>query len=86
LNLSKHKALGDYVIVVPAVIKEAGITTRATQFEDRPDVGLLVSVGNEVSGLTEGDIVFFGKYSHVQVTHDDIIYLIMRAEDVYCVA
>lgn len=86
LNLSNHKALGDYVIVVPAEIQEPGITSRATQFEDRPDIGLIVSVGTDVTSVTEGDVVFFGKYSHVQVTHDDVIYLVMRSEDIYCVA
>lgn len=84
LTLSNHKALHDYVIVVPAVIEEPGITKRSLQFEDRPDVGILVSVGDKVEDLTVGDVVFFGQYSHFQITHDDITYLIMRAEDVYC--
>lgn len=86
LNLSKHRALGDWVIVAPANIREEGITSRAIQFEDRPEVGLIVSVGPMVTDFQSGDVVFFGKYSHVQVTHDDINYLIMRQEDVYCVA
>jgi len=86
LQLSNHQALCDYVIVVPAEIQEPGITSRATQFEDRPEVGVVVSVGPDASGITEGNVVFFGKYSHVQVTHDDIVYLIMRAEDIYLVA
>lgn len=86
LNLSQHRALGDWVIVAPASIREEGITSRAVQFEDRPEVGLIVSAGPLVTEFQSGDIVFFGKYSHVQVTHDDINYLIMRQEDVYCVA
>lgn len=85
-NLSSHKALGEYVVVVPAEIKEQGITTRAAQFEDRPEIGIVVSAGANVSEVKEGDVVFFGKYSHVQITHDDIIYLVMRVEDIYCVA
>lgn len=86
LNLSSHKALGDWIIVAPASIKEEGITSRAIQFEDRPEVGLIVSVGEHVSNLEPGNVVFFGKYSTTQVTYDDITYLIMRQEDVYCVA
>lgn len=86
LQLSNHQALGDYVIVVPAEIQETGITSRAIQFEDRPEVGIVVSAGPDVNGIQEGGVVFFGKYSHVQVTHDDVIYLIMRAEDIYLVA
>jgi co-chaperonin GroES (HSP10) len=86
LNLSSHKALGDWVIVAPANIKEQGVTSRAVKFEDRPDVGIIVSAGDLVQDLEEGDVVFFGKYSHVQVTHDEINYLVMRQEDIYCVA
>lgn len=86
LELSNHAALGDYVIVVPAEIKESGITTRAQQFEDRPEIGLVVSVGQEVEDVKPGDVVFFGRYSHVQVSYEDILYLIMRIEDVYLVA
>lgn len=87
LNLSQHKALGEYIIVVPAEIQEPGITSRATQFEDRPEIGLVVSVGaNVAEEVSVGDVVFFGKYSHVQITHDDIVYLVMRVEDIYCVA
>ena len=86
LNLSNHKALGDYVIVVPAEIHDKGITSRAAQFEDRPEIGIIVSVGANVSEVSEGNVVFFGKYSHVQITHNDIIYLVMRIEDIYCVA
>lgn len=86
LNLSLHKALGDWVIVAPANIREEGITSRAVQFEERPEVGIIVSVGPLIENIQPGDIVFFGKYSHVQVTHDEINYLIMRQEDIYCVA
>ena len=86
LNLSQHNALGDWVIVAPAIIKEEGITSRAVQFEERPEVGVIVSAGPLVENLSPGDVVFFGKYSHVQVTHDEINYLIMRQEDIYCVA
>ncbi len=86
LNLSNHKALGYYVIVVPASIKEPGITSRVEQFEDRPEVGLVVATGSEVSEVEAGDIIFFGKYSTVQMNHDDIAYIILREDDIYCVA
>lgn len=86
LTLSSHTALYDYVIVVPTPIEEPGITKRTISFEDRPDVGVVVSVGGSVEGITEGQVAFFGPYSHFKVTHDDITYLIMRAEDIFCVS
>lgn len=85
LELSQHKAVGDYIIVVPAEIKEPGITSRATQYEDRPEIGIVVAVGEQVDGIEVGSVVFFGKYSHVRISHDDVEYLIMRLEDIYCV-
>ncbi len=56
------------------------------QFEDRPETGIVVAVGEDVATLKVEDVVFFGKYSHTQQTHDDITYLVMRVEDVYLVA
>lgn len=85
LNLSNHTALHDYIIVVAIEVEESGVTSRAVQFEDRPEMGLVIASGPEATGIEPGKIVFFGKYSHVQVTYDDVIYLIMRAEDVYSV-
>lgn len=86
LNLSNSKTLGSYIIVVPAEIKESGITSRVTQFEDRPEIGLVVSIGNDVTNISVDDVVFFGKYSTVQMTFEDVTYIILREEDVYCVA
>lgn len=74
------------MIVVPVEIEQPGVTKRSVQFEDRPQTGLVVSVGDEISNILPGDVVFFGEYSHVKITNDDITYLIMRDEDVYCVA
>lgn len=85
LRLSDHKALGDYIIVVPLEIDEPGITNRSYQFEDRPDIGLVVAVGPYAEEVDPEDVVFFGKYSHVKIAHDEIEYLIMRSEDIYCV-
>lgn len=86
LQLSQHKTLSDYVIVVPVEVTEPGVTSRATQFEDRPEVGLVVGVGPHAEGVEVGNTVFFGRFSHTQLTYDDVIYLIMRLEDIYCVA
>lgn len=86
LNLSDHRALENWLVVVPIQIVEPGITKRAVHFEDRPAAGVVVVVGNSVEGISEGDVVFFGQYGHTKVTHDDMEYLVMRAEDVYLVA
>lgn len=86
LDLSQHKVLNKHLIAVPVYIKESGVTTRAAQFEDRPEVGLVVGVAEDVEGVKKGDVIFFGKYSTTQITHDGIQYQILREEDIYCVA
>jgi len=85
LNLTNHKALNGHIIVVPAEIEETGVTSRAVQFEDRPEIGLVVSTSEDIEGVEEGDVIFFGKYSTVQITSEDMQFLILREEDVYCV-
>lgn len=88
LNLANHQATNDYVIVVPIEIREPGITTHVTQWEDRPNTGFVLSSGHWAaeSGINPGDVVFFGEYSHTKIVHDGVTYLVMRAEDIYLVA
>tara|TARA_R100001086_G_C11848217_1_gene261023 strand:+ start:9858 stop:10091 length:234 start_codon:yes stop_codon:yes gene_type:complete len=70
--------------VVPADIQEEGITKEQKQHEDRPNVGLVVSVGNEVELVNAEDVVFFGEYSHHKIVYNNISYLILREEDIIC--
>lgn len=86
LQIANHRTLGDYLTVVPVTIHESGITSRSRQFEDRPDIGLVVSVGDKVEAIKEGDVVFFAKYSNDSVTYDGVQYILIRQEDVYQVA
>jgi co-chaperonin GroES (HSP10) len=86
LVLSNHKTLGDYLVVVPVNISQSGITTKQVQYEDRPSIGIVASVGLSVSNINEGDVVFFGQYSNDSITHDGVQYLLIRQEDIYCVA
>lgn len=86
LRLSQHKTLGDRIIVVPVEIKQTGITADIRQYEERPEIGLVVSVGGHVSEIKEGDVIFFSKYANDTVTHDGTAYIVIREEDVYCIA
>ena len=86
LNLPNHKTLHDNIIVVPLDVEEPGVTSRAVQFEDRPEIGLVVSVGPDVTGVEVGNVVFYGKYSTSQLTYAGNVYIIFKEEDVYCVA
>lgn len=85
LQISNHETLGNYIVVVPALIHESGITSRSTQYEDRPEIGLVVSVGDQINKVSVGSLIFFGKYSTEQLTYDGITYIILREEDVYSV-
>lgn len=56
-------------------IPESSETMKATE-------GEVVAVGDEVSALKVGDIVFWGKYSGATFERDGKKYLMMNEEDV----
>lgn len=86
LNLPNHKILHDNIVVVGAEIEDGGISSVHRQYEDMAEVGLVVGVGDDVVNVEVGDVIFMGKYSTTKVTAGDVDYLILRWEDVICVA
>lgn len=86
LNLPSHKVLSDNLIVVAAEVEDGGVTNVHRQYEDMAEMGLVVGVGEDIDNIVVGDVIFMGKYSTTKVTADDIDYLILRQEDVICVA
>lgn len=52
------------------------------QYEDKPEFGIVISVGDEVKNLKANDIVRFGKYSTESIRTNGEDYFIVREEDV----
>jgi len=84
------KAINFYLVVEK--IKEepkkvAGlILTEKTDVDNRYVKAKIISVGSEVKGLKEGDIIYFDKHAGHGITFDDILYHVIKAGDVVLVA
>ena len=67
--------------------KVAGlILTEKTDVDNRYVKAKIISVGSEVKGLKEGDIIYFDKHAGHGITFDDILYHVIKAGDVVLVA
>lgn len=95
LEISKFSFLHDQVLV-KAIRDDVGKNglIRAEQYEDKPEFGTVISVGNgkmlETGERVEpsvkpGDVIFFGKYSTIQTSSDGEDYYIIRDEDILAV-
>lgn len=51
------------------------------QYEDKPEFGLIINVGDEVSKFMKDDIIRFGKYSTENIRSNGEDYFIVREED-----
>lgn len=83
------KPLGNYILVLPSVTPDttpSGIVLPESS-KERPNQGRIVSVGNgqitdrgEVIPLQvqEGQVVFFNKFSGVEMKFDGTKYLLLR--------
>ena len=80
------KAINHYIII--EVIKEgpkkvAGlIMTDNTDSDNRYLKAKIISTGNLVEGLKDGDIVYYDKHAGHDVQYEDILYRIIRSGDV----
>lgn len=83
------KMLHDNVLVLPIENEKktsGGIYIPSTT-NDMPTKGKVISVGKKDAPMEvkEGDIVVFGKYNGSEIKLDNINYLILKQEHIYCV-
>lgn len=81
------KAIGKRILIDPKPIDKitkTGIIIPAKS-EDKPSIGKVISIGNEVREIKEGDIVHFNKHVGIEVTVNDIKYLSIKEDEVYIV-
>lgn len=93
IDLLTGKLLYDQVLIEPIVLKEsANGLINTQQYEDKPEFGKVLLVGNGrlldtgtvVKPLVKaGDVVLFQKYSAQRIRVGGKDYLIIREEDIY---
>lgn len=88
LSLLNSKMLHDFILLKPFVIEEVrGLVKRPQQYEDKPEFGEVIAVGNETKKVKIKDVVLFQKYSSEKVRDPEtgIDYMIVKEEDIRCI-
>tara|TARA_R110000787_G_scaffold94903_5_gene197801 strand:- start:176 stop:433 length:258 start_codon:yes stop_codon:yes gene_type:complete len=80
----------NYYIVIERIKEEqakvAGlILTEKLDKDNRYTKARIISTGNLVEGLKDGDIIFYDKHAGHGITWDDILYQVIKAGDVVLV-
>jgi len=91
MNIKEFRILHDNILIKPLIVEEVNGLVRPQQYEDKPELGEVIKVGDGRefdSGIIrklkikEGDTVLFNKYSSTKVAFEGIDYLILREEDI----
>ena len=83
------QAINDYVIV--DIIKEEPKKISGLILTDETDEGNryrkanIISVGNLVEGLKEGDVIFYDKHAGHAIGYNDELYGVIRMRDIVLV-
>ena len=83
------QAINDYVIV--DIIKEEPkkvsglILTDETDESNRYKKANIISVGNLVEGIKEGDSIFYDKHAGHDIGYNDELYRVIRMRDIVLV-
>ena len=83
------KAINDYVIVdiIKKGAKKVGgfILTDDTDKDNRYKKANIISVGNEVKIVKEGDVIFYDKHAGHDIGYNDELYRVIRSRDIVLV-
>ncbi len=83
------KAINRYIIVDKIKTepkKVAGlIMTDSTDVDNRYIKAKIISRGNLVEGLKDGDVIYYDKHAGHGITWKDVLYQVIKAEDVVLV-
>lgn len=94
LKIKDFKVLHDNILIKPLIVEEVNGLVRPQQYEDKPELGEVIAVGDGRefdNGQTRKlkvkvkDIVLFNKYSSTKVAFEGTDYLILREEDIIAV-
>ena len=79
------KAVNHYLVI--DMIKEEPkvgglILTEQTDVDNRYLKGKVVSIGNNVEGIEEGDVIYYDKHAGHGIQHKDKFYGVIKQQDV----
>lgn len=82
MDITKFIFLRDNLLIKAMRPKGANGLVDPAQYEDKPEFGVIISIGTGVLELKAGDVVRFGKYSSEVIRTNGEDYFIVREEDV----
>lgn len=83
LDITKFTFLRDFMLVKALrPDTDSDDLIDPAQYEDKPEFGEVICVGESVAKITVGSIIRFGKYSSELIRNNKNDYFIIREEDV----
>ena len=83
------QAINDYVIIdqIKEEPKKVGglILTDKTDEDNRYKKANIISVGNLVEGVKNGDVIFYDKHAGHDIGYNDELYRVIRMRDIVLV-
>ena len=80
------KAVNNYIVIdlIKGETKKVGglVLTDEVNEDNRYKKAKVISVGNLVKGINEGDIVYYDKHAGHGIQHDDKFYGVIQQRDV----
>ena len=80
------KAVNNYIVIdlIKSETKKVGglVLTDEVNEDNRYKKAKVISVGNLVQGINEGDIVYYDKHAGHGIQHDDKFYGVIQQRDV----
>ena len=85
LDITKFTFLKDLLLVKSIRAKDPNGLIDPQQYEDKPEFGEVIKLGDQVSNIKVGDTIRFGKYSSETIRTKGADYFIIHEEDVSAV-
>ena len=89
--MKKIKVVGERILVKMHVVEKEELTQGGLIIEtDNTEakthvVGTVVQLGKGDFQVKEGDTIFYGKHAGIDFEHDDVVYTLLRSQDIFAV-
>jgi len=81
-DITKYTLLLDNILVRGIKAEEVDGILNPDSYEDKPEMGIVISVGSKAKEIQVGDTVLFNKYSTTRFNLDGTDYFVVRLEDI----
>ena len=82
MDITKFRILQDNVLVLGIEIEMVGKIKKSKSYENKPELGRVINIGDKITTVKVGETVLFNKYSSTKYNLDGKDYFIVRAEDI----